>query len=142
MRVIGILVLAAVGVVSVWTPLIHPEIAARWFTWPNLLYLSPVPVLVVLVGVRLYYALERREHWTPFLLTLALFLLSFAGLAISLFPYVIPPEITIWEAASPRSSQLFLLVGVAILLPIILTYTFYNYWVFRGKVTADSGYHH
>jgi cytochrome bd ubiquinol oxidase subunit II len=142
MRLVALLVVAAVGVVSVWTPLIHAEIAARWFAWPNILYLSPVPILVALVGFRLYLALERREHWTPFLLTLALFLLSFAGLGISLFPYVIPPEITIWEAASPRASQLFLLVGVAILLPVILTYTFWNYWVFRGKITADTGYHH
>jgi cytochrome bd ubiquinol oxidase subunit II len=96
---------------------------------------------VVLVGWRLYLALQRDEHWMPFLLTLALFLLSYAGLAISLFPYVIPPEITIWDAASPRSSQLFLLVGTIFLLPIILTYTAYNYWVFRGKESADSGYH-
>ena len=78
---------------------------------PTSLYLSPVPLLVLLVAWRLYRALERREHWSPFLLTLVLFLLSYAGLAISLFPYVIPPEITIWDAASPRSSQLFLLVG-------------------------------
>ena len=86
-------------------------------------------------------ALERREHWTPFFLTLALFLLSYAGLAISLFPYVIPPSITIWDAASSPSSQIFLLVGVAIITPIILTYTFWNYWVFRGKVTPDQHYH-
>jgi cytochrome d ubiquinol oxidase subunit II len=141
MRAAGLLTLAAVAIVSLWTPLIHAEIAARWFTWPNLLYLSPVPILVLLVGWRLHRAIERHEQWTPFLLTLALFVLSYAGLAISLFPYVIPPGITIWDAASPRSSQLFLLVGTVVLLPIILTYTFYNYWVFRGKVTVDSGYH-
>jgi cytochrome bd ubiquinol oxidase subunit II len=141
MRTAGLLTLAAVAIVSAWTPLVHSEIAARWFTWPNILYLSPVPILVALVGWRLYLAIERREHWMPFLLTLALFILSYAGLAISLFPYVIPPEITIWDAASPRSSQLFLLVGTAVLLPIILTYTAYNYWVFRGKITVDSGYH-
>ncbi|MFL5333114.1 MAG: cytochrome d ubiquinol oxidase subunit II [Geminicoccaceae bacterium] len=141
MRTASLLTLGAVAIVSLWTPLIHAEIAARWFVWPHLLYLSPVPLLVLLVGWRLYLALQRDEHWTPFLLTLALFLLSYAGLAISLFPYVIPPEITIWDAASPRSSQLFLLVGTIFLLPIILTYTAYNYWVFRGKETADSGYH-
>jgi cytochrome bd ubiquinol oxidase subunit II len=141
MRVVGLLVLAAVAIVSLWTPLIHSEVAARWFTWPNILYLSPVPILVLLAGVRLYLALERREHWTPFFLTLTLFLLSYGGLAISLFPYVIPPAITIWDAASPPSSQIFLLVGVAIITPIILTYTFWNYWVFRGKVTPDQHYH-
>jgi cytochrome d ubiquinol oxidase subunit II len=142
MRTASLLTLIAVGIVSLWTPLIHAEIASRWFTWPNLLYLSPVPVLVLLVGWRLYLAIERRENWTPFLLTLALFLLSYAGLAISLFPYVIPPEITIWDAASPPSSQRFLLAGTIVILPIILTYTFYNYWVFRGKVTPETGYHH
>jgi cytochrome bd ubiquinol oxidase subunit II len=141
MRTASLLTLVAVAIVSLWTPLIHAEIASRWFAWPHLLYLSPVPLLVVLVGWRLYLALQRDEHWMPFLLTLALFLLSYAGLAISLFPYVIPPEITIWDAASPRSSQLFLLVGTIFLLPIILTYTAYNYWVFRGKESADSGYH-
>jgi cytochrome d ubiquinol oxidase subunit II len=137
----SLLTLIAVAIVSLWTPLTHNVIAERWFSWPNILYLSPVPVLVLLVSYRLYRALERRENWTPFLLTLALFLLSYAGLAISLFPYVIPPAITIWDAASPPSSQLFLLVGVVLLLPIILTYTFYNYWVFRGKVTPESSYH-
>jgi cytochrome d ubiquinol oxidase subunit II len=142
MRIASLLTLAAVAIVSLWTPLIHAEIAARWFTWPNLLYLSPVPLLVVAVGWRLYLAIERREHWTPFLLTLGLFVLSYAGLAISLFPYVIPPEITIWDAASPPSSQRFLLIGTVIILPIILSYTFYNYWVFRGKVTPETGYHH
>jgi cytochrome bd ubiquinol oxidase subunit II len=142
MRFVGLLTLLAVGLVSVWTPLIHEEIAGRWFSWPNILYLSPVPLLVVLTGWRLYLALERREHWTPFLLTLALFVLSYAGLGISLFPYIIPPEITIWQASSPPASQRFLLYGIVPLLPIILGYTFYNYWVFRGKVTSETGYHH
>jgi cytochrome d ubiquinol oxidase subunit II len=142
MRFASLLTILAVAIVSLWTPLIHEEIAGRWFAWPRILYLSPVPLLVAFTGWRLYLALDRREHWTPFLLTLALFILSYAGLAISLFPYVIPPEITIWEASSPPASQRFLLYGVIPLLPIILGYTFYNYWVFRGKVTAETGYHH
>jgi cytochrome d ubiquinol oxidase subunit II len=141
MRVVGVLVLAAIGVVSLWTPFIHSEIASRWFTAPNIYFLWPVPILVALAGVRLYFALERREERTPFLLTLALFLLSYLGLGISLFPYVIPPSITIWDAASPPSSQIFLLSGTLILVPIILTYTAYNYYVFRGKITPDVGYH-
>ncbi|MGD9508572.1 MAG: cytochrome d ubiquinol oxidase subunit II [Geminicoccaceae bacterium] len=142
MRQAGLYTLVAVAIVSMWTPLLHPEIAQRWFSWPNIVYLAPVPLLVALVAWLLHRALERRAHWTPFLLTLALFLLSYAGLAISLFPYVIPPDITIWDAASPRSTQLFLLVGTVILLPIILTYTAYNYWVFRGKETGEGGYGH
>ncbi|MEK0085416.1 cytochrome d ubiquinol oxidase subunit II [Benzoatithermus flavus] len=141
MRVLGLLVLGAIAVVSIWTPFIHPAVGARWFSWPNILYLSPVPILVALAGLRLHIALERGEEYTPFLLTLGLFLLSYAGLAISLWPYVIPPSITIWDAASPPASQGFLLVGTIILVPIILSYTVYNYWVFRGKVTAESGYH-
>jgi cytochrome d ubiquinol oxidase subunit II len=141
MRLLMLLVLAAIAVVSIWTPLIHPLIGLRWFSWPNILYLSPVPLLVLLVAVRLHLALERREEYSPFLLTLALFLLSYAGLGISLWPYVIPPEITIWEAAAPPASQRFLLVGTVVLLPIILAYTAHNYWVFRGKVTSESGYH-
>ena len=142
MRQASLCTLGAVAVVSLWTPLLHTEIAARWFVWPNIAYLSPVPLLVALVAWLLYRALAQRAHWTPFLLTLALFLLSYAGLAISLFPYVIPPGITIWDAASPRSSQLFLLVGTVFLLPIILSYTAYNYWVFRGKETGEGGYEH
>jgi cytochrome d ubiquinol oxidase subunit II len=142
MRQVGLLTLVAVAVVSAWTPLLHPEIAARWFAWPNIAYLAPVPLLVGLVAWLLHRALERRAHWSPFLLTLGLFILSYAGLAISLFPYVIPPEITIWDAASPRSSQAFLLVGTVFLLPIILSYTAYTYWVFRGKETGEGGYEH
>jgi cytochrome d ubiquinol oxidase subunit II len=73
---------------------------------------------------------------------MVLFLLGFAGLAISLWPNLIPPEITIYEAAAPRSSQIFLLVGVLILMPILLVYVGYTYWVFRGKIAEDVGYHH
>jgi cytochrome bd ubiquinol oxidase subunit II len=135
-------VLAFIAMVSIWTPLAHAEIAARWFAWPNFLYLAPVPLLVILAIIRLGIAIDRREERAPFLLTLLLFLLSYAGLAISLFPYIVPPSIAIWDAAAPHSSQAFMLVGTVILLPIILAYTGYNYWVFRGKVTPDSGYHH
>jgi len=141
MRTLGFVMLAAIVVVSLWTPFLHPEIASRWFSWPNILYLSPVPILVGLTILRLGVAIARREERSPFLLTLGLFLLSYAGLAISLFPHIIPPSVTIWEAAAPRSSQLFMLVGTAVLIPTILTYTAYNYYVFRGKV-SDEGYHH
>jgi len=135
-----VVVLAVLGIVSVWTPLEHAAIAERWFLWPDLLYLAPVPLLVGLVALLMLRAVRRRRDLQPFLLAMALFVLSYGGLAISLWPNVIPPDISIWEAAAPRESQLFLIVGVAIMVPIILAYTAYAYWVFRGKVKGE-GYH-
>jgi cytochrome d ubiquinol oxidase subunit II len=134
-------VVAAIVFVSVWTPLLHENIAERWFSWPNLLYLSPVPLLVALAVVLLTRAVAKRRQVQPFLLALALFLLSYLGLGISLFPNIIPPSVSIWDAAAPDASLAFLLVGALVLLPIILGYTGYAYWVFRGKVKTDDGYH-
>lgn len=139
MRGLTGLVVAAIAAASLWTPLMDEGIAARWFTWPNIAWLSPVPILVAVLAVLLMRAVAKRQERRPFLLTLGLFLLSYAGLAISLWPTAIPPGVTIWEAAAPPESQGFLLVGFAILIPIILTYTGYTYWVFRGKVRG--GYH-
>ncbi len=136
-----VLVMAVVGVVSLWTPLAHDAIAMRWFTWPNILWLSPVPLLVALVAFLLLRAIAGRRERQPFLLALVLFALAYGGLAISLWPNVIPPDISIWEAAAPPESQGFLLVGVAILVPVILAYTAYSYWVFRGKVRPGDAYH-
>ncbi len=133
------LVVAFIVVVSLWTPLAHPAIQQRWFTMPNLLYLMPVPLVTGATLVGLLLALRRQYEMAPFILSLALFALSYFGLAISLWPYVVPRALTIWDAASPRGSQLFLLVGVGCLLPIILLYTTYSYRVFRGKV--GEGYH-
>ena len=127
--------------VSVWTPLQHPAIAARWFAWPNLLYLSPVPIATAVLFLTLWRAVAARRELAPFLLAIGLFALSYAGLAISLYPHIVPPEITVWQAAAPKESLEFLLIGVAVLLPIILVYTAHNYWVFRGKVRPGEGYH-
>ncbi|MFA7430392.1 MAG: cytochrome d ubiquinol oxidase subunit II [Rhodospirillaceae bacterium] len=134
-------VLIAIVAVSIWTPFVEPRIAERWFSLPNLFLLSPVPVAVALCAVFLFRALRQRRDVQPFVLTLALFALSFIGLGISLWPVVVPPDITIWDAAAPDESLSFLLVGVAILIPVILTYTAYTYYVFRGKVKAGEGYH-
>jgi len=134
-------VLAFIGVVSIWTPLLDPAIAERWFSWPNIAYLSPVPLVTALVAFGLYRAVERGREVLPFLLTMALFMLSFLGLGISLWPYVVPPSITIWEAAAPPESQIFLLIGVGALLPVVLAYTAFSYYVFRGKVRPGEGYH-
>lgn len=140
-RVLTMVVLAFVAVVSLWTPLTSPHIAQRWFAWPNLVLLAPIPLAAVAAGLVLLRGLARGWERVPFLMTLALFLLSYAGLAVSLWPYVVPRALTIWDAASPPESQMFLLAGVAALLPVILAYTFYSYRVFRGKVRAGDGYH-
>ncbi len=137
---LGAALLAAIAAVSLWTPFLDAAIAERWFSWPNTLFLSPVPILVVAAGWLYFTGLARkRERW-PFLAAQGLFLLSYIGLGISLFPHVIPPRVTIWDAAAPDSSLLFMLVGAVILLPIILAYTAHAYWVFRGKV-GEEGYH-
>ena len=133
--------LAVIGIVSLWTPLAEPEIARRWFSMPNLLWFSPVPLLVVLCGWRLLTSLANAGERTPFLLTLALVFLAYSGLGISLWPNIVPPSITVHEAAAPDSSLAFALVGALAIVPVILAYTAWSYWVFRGKVTTESGYH-
>lgn len=139
-----LIVIGFMGLVSLCVPFLNEDIADRWFSWPNIAYLSPVPVLVAITGYWLYREVHRAagRELMPFLLAMALFLLGFIGLAISLWPNLIPPEISIYEAAAPRSSQVFLLVGVLILLPVLLAYVAYTYWVFGGKVGEDVGYDH
>ena len=140
-RALFVAVLAMVGLVSLWTPYAHAEVAARWFAMPNLLYLSPVPVLVAATAAVFWVSLGRGAERTPFLAALVLFGLSYAGLGISLYPYVVPYAVTLRAAAAPPESLSFMLVGAAVLLPLILGYTAYAYRVFRGKVSADDGYH-
>jgi cytochrome bd ubiquinol oxidase subunit II len=139
-RLVPLLALFIV-VVSLWTPWQHPAVAARWFAWPNLLLLSPVPLLTAALLALLWRAVGRRQEVLPFWLTIGLFGLCYAGLAISLYPYVVPPDITLWQAAAAPGSLVFLLVGIGVLLPVILAYTAYAYWVFRGKVDPGSAYH-
>ena len=133
--------LAFIVAVSVWTPLAHPGIAARWFAWPNMLWFAPVPLLVVFCAVQLLRSLRGAAHAAPFLYVLGLVFLGYTGLAISVWPMIIPPEITIWEAAAPPQSQGFALVGALFIVPFILMYTAWSYYVFRGKVRAGDGYH-
>jgi cytochrome bd ubiquinol oxidase subunit II len=134
-------VLAAIVVVSVWTPLANAGIAQRWFTWPNIGLLAPVPIVTAAIAIVEWYALTHRHELLPFLGAIGLFMMSFLGIAISLWPMIVPYHYTLWEAASPESTQAFLLVGTLFLLPVILMYTAWSYWVFRGKVRADVGYH-
>ncbi|HKJ94506.1 MAG TPA: cytochrome d ubiquinol oxidase subunit II [Gammaproteobacteria bacterium] len=133
--------LAAIAVVSLWTPFLDQSIAARWFGWPGIAFFSPVPLLTALALWALFWSLRKRHTLRPFLFALALFWLSYSGFIISLWPNVVPPNITIYDAAAAPESQLFLLVGVAFLVPLILAYTAYTYYIFRGKVRADEGYH-
>ncbi len=134
-------VLLGILVVSIWTPLANADIARRWFTWPNIGLLAPVPVVTALIAVTEWYSLTRRYELLPFLGAVALFLLSFLGIAISLWPMIVPYHYTLWQAASAESTQAFLGVGTLFLLPVILMYTAWSYWVFRGKVRGDIGYH-
>ncbi|HEU5019613.1 MAG TPA: cytochrome d ubiquinol oxidase subunit II [Pseudolabrys sp.] len=140
-RVCLVGVLIAILGVSIWTPLANAEIAGRWFTWPNIGYLVPVPIITALIAVGEWYALERRHELTPFLGGIGLFLMSYIGIAISLWPMIVPYHYTLWQAASSESTQAFLVIGTLFLLPIILMYTAWSYWVFRGKVRGDVGYH-
>jgi cytochrome bd ubiquinol oxidase subunit II len=140
-RVLAAATLGFIVVVSVWTPMLNPMFMQRWFTWPGILLTSPVPILVALVGWAFWRGLSMRRDVTPFLCAQAWFVLCYAGLGISLWPLIVPPGITIWDAAAPPSSQAFLLVGAAALIPIILGYTGYAYWVFRGKVRPGMHYH-
>lgn len=139
-RVTGIATLVAVVAVSLATPFLNHDYFTRWFAVPGLYLSAPVPILVGVTALLFIRALRNRAEVQPFLLALALFLLSFIGLGISMFPWLVPGQITIFEAATAESSQIFMLVGVSIMLPIIIAYTGYSYWVFRGKVGHD-GYH-
>jgi cytochrome d ubiquinol oxidase subunit II len=140
-RFTGAATLAMIAIVSLWTVFLDPVFRARWFAFPAILYVLPVPLLTALAAWSLHRGIESRRDLQPFLSALALFVLCFIGLGISLYPYIVPHSVTIWNAAAPDSSLLFLLVGALILLPMILAYTAYSYWVFRGKVRDGEGYH-
>ncbi|WP_425444027.1 cytochrome d ubiquinol oxidase subunit II [Thalassospira alkalitolerans] len=127
------------GVVSLMTSYINPAYAARWFEVPNLFFLAPIPIVTTGLLYWLWQAVSHREK-TVFGITLAIFLLCFVGFGITLYPNIVPPMIDFRTAAAPENSLAFMLVGAAILIPIILAYTAYAYWVFRGK-TGDEGYH-
>jgi cytochrome d ubiquinol oxidase subunit II len=134
--------LGAIALVSVWMPFLQPTFYSRWFSFPQILLVAPIPLVLGFAAVSLHRSL--RDHvssYRPFLAALTLFVLSFVGIGISFYPHILPPDLTIWQAAAPDSSLKFLLVGAAVLIPLILAYTGYAYWVFRGKVIEGEGYH-
>jgi cytochrome bd ubiquinol oxidase subunit II len=142
MRPLTAALLVMIALVSVWTSLGQPAIAARWFASGQLAWFLPVPVLVVACAVGIFRGLRLEQQLTPFLLTLALCLLGFTGFVISIWPNIVPPSLTLWQAASSSSSQWFGLVGTVVTLPVILVYQALQYRVFRGKVReGDNGYH-
>jgi cytochrome bd ubiquinol oxidase subunit II len=135
----GILTILGLGAVSAATPFLAIEYWRRWFTMPGLLFTAQVPLASAVVTFLYFWSLRRRHEILPFVFGLVLFALAFVGLAISVWPYVVPRAVTIYQAAPPTSSQVFLLGGTVIILPLILIYTGWAYWVFRGKV--QGGYH-
>jgi len=140
-RMLGIATLAAIVVVSLWTPTLNQDYMNSWFAWPAIVATSPVPILVAAVAWAFWRGLAGPRDVVPLLCAQALFVLCFIGLGISVYPHIVPPSITIWQAAAPPASQAFLLAGTVVLVPIILSYTGYAYWVFRGKVRPGAHYH-
>ncbi|GHA83336.1 ubiquinol oxidase subunit II, cyanide insensitive [Algimonas arctica] len=138
----GLATIACIAAVSIATPFLDSVYYNRWFEMPGLLISAPVPVAVLIITVLMFSSLRTHRHeYRPFILSLILFALCFVGLGISIFPDLIPPNVTILDAATPYNSQIFMFVGAVIMLPLILSYTAYAYYVFRGKTDPDEGYH-
>ena len=134
--------LVAVGIVSLWTPVLDHDIAARWFSWPNWAFLAPVPLVTALFAGLEWRAIgDAKAELSPFLYAVCLFTLSYLGIAISLWPMIVPHHYSLWQAASSPDTQIFLGAGTLFLLPVILIYTGWSYWVFRGKARGDMGFH-
>ena len=131
-------VLVVFAVISAYTPFVDARVMSRWFDSLSILWL--LPVLAMYCAWVIYSALKQRREGTPFVATMGLFLFTYLGLLGSKWPYMVPPNYTLWDAASDYSSQLFLLLGFLFVIPIVLAYTAWTYWVFRGKV-KQGGYH-
>jgi cytochrome d ubiquinol oxidase subunit II len=138
--VIGVLV--SMAAVSLWTPFLDRSITSRWFAWPNIVLLSPVPLITAWLTLWIWRSIDRRAEFLPFFGAIGLFVMGYIGLAISLWPHIVPHTISLWDAAAAPRSQAFLIVGTLFLLPVIVAYTAWSYWVFRGKVRPGEGYHH
>jgi cytochrome bd ubiquinol oxidase subunit II len=136
-----LLVLLFMAAVSLWTPIVEARIAQRWFSLPNFYFLWPVPLVTALTAFAIWRWLDKGYETPPFLAAIALFLLGYLGLVISNFPYLVPPSLTIWETAAAPASQIFMLLGTLVLLPMVLGYVAFVYWLFRGKVREGESYH-
>jgi cytochrome d ubiquinol oxidase subunit II len=140
-RLAGLATLALIGIVSIWTPFLNPEYLSRWFGERTFWLSALMPALVGACAYALHRGLSLGRDAQPFIASLGIFFLCYVGVGISFYPMIAPPSISIWEAAAPSSSLAFLLVGAVVLVPLILLYTSYAYWVFRGKVDPSEGYH-
>jgi cytochrome bd ubiquinol oxidase subunit II len=140
-RYLTLAVLLAIAMVSLWTPLTHADIATRWFSFPNVVLFAPVPLLVCGTAWLMFRAISKGSEVTPFVCALALIFLGYTGLGISLWPNIIPSSISVWQASAPPQSQGFALVGALLIIPVILMYTAWSYYVFKGKVKHGEGYH-
>ncbi|MFZ4710746.1 MAG: cytochrome d ubiquinol oxidase subunit II [Zwartia sp.] len=140
-RVLGMALFVLIVVVSIWTPFLHEHFMRKWFAWPEMALVVPVPILVLVCALLFFKGLSQEKPLMAFLSVQGLFVLSYVGLLISFFPYIVPSAVTLWQAAAPDKSLRFLLVGAVVLLPMILAYTAYAYWVFRGKVGPTHHYH-
>lgn len=140
-KMMWVLLAVFIGVL-VFSPMVEPSFANRWFSMPNIVYFAVMAVATFAIFYLNLTACKQRNDKKPFIYTFLLMLLAFIGFVLSLFPYIIPPSIDIWQASAPRSSQMFALVGALIFIPIIIAYTILSYWVFRDKVrVGDEGYH-
>ena len=136
----GAATIVLMGAVSLYNIALNADYAARWLSAPEIYYVAPVPILTAIVALSMLRAILKDRNSKPFWLGIALFFLGMSGLGVTIWPYAVPEALTIWDAAAPYRSQAFMLVGVALTLPLIIAYTAWAYWVFRGKV-ADEGYH-
>lgn len=135
-----VFVALGLSIVSLYMPFIGERIFNLWFSMPGLLLLSPIPVLTSVVFFVLWKDLQSEREVRPFLLTITIFFLAYLGLGASMFPWIVPFKFTLWDAAAVSTSQSLLLVGITVFLPIILIYTAYSYYVFRGK-SSDKSYY-
>ena len=136
----AIATLVLMAAVSAYTPFLEYRYWERWFSMPSVLFAAQVPLVTAVIAFALWRSIKSRRLYAPFLWSLALFLLGMAGLGVSMWPFAVPDTVTIWDAAAPERSQVFMLIGAGIMVPVILAYTGWAYWVFRGKV-GHEGYH-
>ena len=133
--------LGFIGLVSILTPFQNPEYFTRWLNLPGSAFSVIMPGAVLAAAWALFTGLNAGKDGQPFLAAISIFVLCFIGIGISFYPNIIPPGLTIVEAAAPDKSLRFALVGTVVLVPLILIYTAYAYWVFRGKIDPEEGYH-
>jgi cytochrome bd ubiquinol oxidase subunit II len=142
---LGVAMLGLFGVVGLWSPFLNPDFYHRWFVYPGIFATAVAPVSVFILAYFFFTHLRREDvahhDKTPFFCALGWFVVSFGGLGYSIFPQIVPPSVDIWQAASPVPSEQFLLVGVLVMIPIIVCYNIFAYYIFRGKIESGAHYH-